>query len=690
MDLASLDITQVNGIGKALASTLAKLGIQTVQDLLFHLPYRYVDKTRITPIAALRLSLSAVVQGNILKSEIMFGKRRSLAVTLEDTSGKIVLRFFHFSHAQKNRLVSGTCIRCFGEPRLGTSGLEFYHPEIEFPDDNMQNVTEQSLTPVYNLTEGISQLRMRKLAQQALALLDQHPPRELLPLEISQQFQTRSLAETLKFLHRPPSNADVAKLMSGTDPRQQRLAFEELLAHFLARQRVREKMREEAAPQIAVSMDKQNAFLAQFDFSPTGAQLKVVDDILADLTQTQPMLRMIQGDVGSGKTLVAAIAALHSASNCFQVALVAPTEILAEQHYHNFQKWFELLQIPVELLVSKMPASKKQKTLGNISSGKTAIVIGTHALFQDSVAFAKLGLIVIDEQHRFGVEQRKSLQHKSACALMPHQLIMTATPIPRTLAMTAYSEMDYSVIDELPPGRTPVETVLISQNRRQEVIDRICSVCTEHKQVYWVCTLIENSETLSAANAEDTCAQLQTLMPKITIQLIHGKLKPAEKDQTMQSFKRGDIQVLVATTVIEVGVDVPNASLMVIENPERLGLAQLHQLRGRVGRGAAASYCVLLYGETLSNLAKQRLQVMRQTSDGFVIADKDLQLRGPGEFLGTRQTGDMAYRVADGQRDAPMLNSIHSTGRNLLQNEPETVTAILNRWFGNNQGYARV
>ncbi len=688
-------ITKLKGVGDKLASTLAKLGIFTIQDLLFHFPRQYLDKTRITAIAQLRYGQSAVIQGRILNSEIKFGRRRSLAVALEDESGSIILRFFHFNTAQKNRLSQGTLLRCYGEARMGTSGLEFYHPEYEFPDKETVEQLEKNLTPIYSLTEGLTQSRIQNLSEQALAFIDRIPPKDYLPENIKNLFGGASLIDAIKFLHRPPVDAPINQLLAGIHPYQQRLAFEELLVHYLARQRMREKAKKEKSTVVKINASIAEEFLKQFPFKITSAQKKVTQEILADLQKPYPMLRMIQGDVGAGKTLVAALAALQLVNAGKQVALVAPTEILAEQHYKNFSTWFEtynkgLFRSSIFLLVSKLKASSKRQTLESISEGRAKIVIGTHALFQETVEFQSLGLIVIDEQHRFGVQQRMSLRRKASDTDIPHQLIMTATPIPRSLAMTAYSEMDYSVIDELPPGRTPIETVLVSQTRRQELVERVRSACADGKQAYWVCTLIENSETLSAANAEEIFAQLKNLLPELSVGLIHGKLKAEEKEKQMQAFKAGQMQLLVATTVIEVGVDVPNASLMIIENPERLGLAQLHQLRGRVGRGHVASFCVLLYGEKLSEQAKQRLGVMRQTSDGFLIAEKDLQLRGPGELLGTRQTGDMNYLIADLQRDAHLLGEVHQCGKRLLHADREAVDVLLDRWLGKNQEYARV
>ncbi len=688
--IEELPITALKGVGASLATRLLKLGIETVHDVLFHLPHRYLDRTRITPISQLRLNSSYVVQGYLLGSQIKFGKRRSLECTLEDNSGTVKLRFFHFSSAQKDRLSPGTLLRIFGEARMGASGIEFYHPEYEFVDLQSSTQVEECLTPVYGLTEGITQPRLRKIILQAVEFLNKHSLDELLPPEINQKFGVESLAAALSYIHLPPKNANVEQLLAGLHPSQQRLAFEELLAHFLVRQQLRLETQQHFSPALQHYQESHEKFLMTLPFAPTKAQERVFQEIKNDMSRNKPMLRMVQGDVGSGKTLVAAFAALQAANNGFQVAIAAPTEILAEQHFNNFASWLEPMGINIGWLVGKLTAKKKREAYEAIRSGQYQVVVGTHALFQDEVMFAQLGLVIIDEQHRFGVDQRLSLQQKSLSNDMPHQLVMTATPIPRTLAMTAYSELDYSVIDELPPGRTPVNTLLVSQKRRPEVIRRIRVACAEGRQVYWVCPLIEESETLSAANAEETSAILAESLPDVPHSLCHGRLKAKEKEQVMADFKAGKTQLLVATTVIEVGVDVPNASLMVIENPERLGLAQLHQLRGRVGRGSIESHCVLLYGDKLSNDGRERLKVLRESTDGFVISEKDLELRGPGELLGTRQTGDMAYQIADAQRDASLLPFVHQVGEDLLTRNLRQTLKITQRWFGHNKSYARV
>ena len=696
MSIEKLPVTELKGVGDRLAEVLAKLNITNIQDLVFHLPYRYLDRTRIVPIANLALNSNVMLQGRVLNTQIAFGKRRSLVVKLEDETGVVTLRFYHFSAAQKNNLQEGTLLRCYGEPRLGASGLELYHPEYEIIRSGQTSKHTENLTPVYSLTDGISQQRLRKLTEAAIQYLKRFAPEELLPTSVNEHFNVESLSAALAYLHFPPPDANIDALLEGSHPYQKRLAFEELLAHFLVRQKLRAEAQQHHGPVITASLTNNrnspllDEFLNQLPFKPTSAQQRVLSEIQKDLALGVPMLRMVQGDVGSGKTLVAAMAALLAISSGYQVALVAPTEILAEQHFANFCQWFAPLGLDVTRLMGKLTAKQKREALERIANHQTHIIVGTHALFQDGVVIPKLGLAVIDEQHRFGVEQRLTLRKPTEDGETPHQLVMTATPIPRTLAMTAYADLDYSIIDELPPGRTPISTALISQNRREEIIARIAIACGEGKQVYWVCPLVEESETLSAANAEETSAALAESLQGIKVGLVHGRMKAAEKESIMSAFANAETQVLVATTVIEVGVDVPNASLMIIENPERLGLAQLHQLRGRVGRGTQASYCILLYGDKLSEQAKERLKVLRETNDGFKIAERDLQLRGPGELLGTRQTGDMSYRLADACRDAAMIPMVHKVGRELMNSHPQSAQALINRWFSHTQSYAQV
>ncbi|BFM13758.1 ATP-dependent DNA helicase RecG [Simiduia litorea] len=687
--LDRVELTALKGVGKALAEKLAKLGLHSVQDLLFHLPLRYMDRTRVTPIGALQPQSTVVIEGEIKAADIVFGKRRSLVAKLQDNTGIISLRFFHFNQAQKQSLAKGTRLRCFGEARRGASGLELYHPEYELVDQHTEPLADK-LTPVYPATEGITQPRIRTLAQQALTLLTTQSLAELLPKDLQQRYQQWPLAQALHYLHQPPKQADIDQLTLGAHPAQQRLAFEELMAHHVSLLSLRQQIQSEGAPALPLNADRLNAFLKNLPFVPTKAQRRVANEIASDLAKPLPMLRLVQGDVGSGKTLVAAMAALQAINNGFQVALMAPTEILSEQHRVNFNQWFEPLGISVGWLTGKQKVAERRDQLLALAEAKTQLIVGTHALFQDQVVFADLGLVIIDEQHRFGVHQRLSLREKAGSERRPHQLIMTATPIPRTLAMSAYADLDCSVIDELPPGRKPVTTVVINQDRRDQVVDRVREAIGQGRQVYWVCTLIEESETLTAQAAQATQEELALALPKVAIGLVHGRLKAAEKESVMACFKSGEIPLLVATTVIEVGVDVPNASLMIIDNPERLGLAQLHQLRGRVGRGTAESHCVLLYSGPLSNHSRARLEAMRSSNDGFFIAEKDLELRGPGEVLGTRQTGEMAFRIADLQRDGDLIPLVREAAANLLQKYPDHARALTRRWLGYNEVYAKV
>lgn len=686
-----LPVTKLKGVGPKMAEKLAGLGIYTVQDLLFHLPLRYQDRTRITPIGALQLALDAVVEGEIKAADIVFGKRRSLVCRLQDGTGTITLRFFHFSAAQKQALVPGTKLRCFGEARRGSSGLELYHPEYRRVDDLQHTAMEEALTPVYPSTDGLSQQSWRKLACQAIELLKPNTLVDWLDTDLLDSDLAVNLEEAILYLHKPPTNAPVQQLRDGEHPYQQRLAFEELLAHNLSLLKMRSTIQDFGAPPLIGTNELSERFLEDLGFSLTAAQQKVSQEINEDLMQPAPMLRLVQGDVGSGKTVVAALAALKAVTAGFQVAIMAPTEILAEQHLNNFRLWFEPLGLSIGWLTGKVKGKQRQKQLDDIANHRADIIIGTHALFQDDVSFCKLGLAIIDEQHRFGVHQRLALKNKADPQYgHPHQLIMTATPIPRTLAMSAYADLNTSVIDELPPGRTPVNTVVLDNLRRADVVARIRNACGDGRQAYWVCTLIEESDTLAAQAAEVSCTSLQEALPELTVGLIHGRMKADQKAAVMNAFKRNEIDVLVATTVIEVGVDVPNASLMIIENAERLGLAQLHQLRGRVGRGNIASHCVLMYQSPLGQLGKQRLQTMRRHTDGFLIAEKDLEIRGPGELLGTRQTGLMQLRIADLERDAHLLDHVRLTAEKITQQAPQTIAPIINRWLGDKEQFSQV
>lgn len=685
--LDQIPVTQLKGVGTQLAGKLAKLGINTIQDILFHLPLRYLDRTRITPIGSVQPNTDVVIEGEVRGCDLVYGRRRSLMCRLQDNTGIITLRFFHFSNAQRENLKTGSRLRCFGEVKHGSSGREIYHPEYQFLDQNQPPPLQQHLTAVYPASEGLSQQRLRTIAGQAMALINDDSITELLP----EAFHKTSLTEALAFIHQPPQSASLDLLSNGDHPAQQRLAFEELLAHHLSLRHLRQTFQQQPAPALNKNEILEQQFCDALPFQLTLAQQRVSHEIQRDMANPFPMLRLIQGDVGSGKTIVAALAALQCIANGKQAAIMAPTEILAEQHRNNFEIWFKPLGVRMAWLTGKVKGKARERQLQAISDGSAQIIVGTHALFQDEVIFNDLGLTVIDEQHRFGVHQRLALKEKGLTqGYVPHQLIMTATPIPRTLAMSAYADLDCSIIDELPPGRSPVNTVVIANQRRQEIIEHVRSACATGRQAYWVCTLIEESDALEAQAAEATADELHLLLPELHIGLIHGRLKPAEKAATMNAFKNGDIHLLVATTVIEVGVDVPNASLMVIENPERLGLAQLHQLRGRVGRGKEESHCVLLYSTPLSQQGTERLKIMRQTTDGFKIAEMDLKLRGPGEVLGTRQTGDMALRIADLQRDAHLLPEIKKSAEVMLAEHPLQADAIINRWLGGSERYGQV
>ncbi len=686
--LAATPVTALRGVGPKNAERLERLGILNVQDLLFHLPIRYQDRTRIVPIGALRSGDQAVIQGTVEVADIRYGRRRSLLVRLADGSGMITLRFFHFSAAQKAMMRRGSDLRCFGEVRAGPTGLEIVHPEVQHIDADMEAPVEQALTPIYPTTEGLHQLSWRELTANALVLLDDGGLDELLPAEVRQDFGMPPLAEALRLLHRPPPDQSAALLSETGHPAQRRLALEELLAHQLGLRLLRQRQRALGAPPLVGDGNLRARLLDALPFALTGAQQRVLDEILADLAQPRPALRLVQGDVGSGKTVVAALAALSCVEAGYQVALMAPTELLAEQHFASFDDWLGPLGLDVGWLSGRLKGRRREQVLQALESGRTQVVVGTHALFQQDVIFGHLGLAIVDEQHRFGVHQRLALRDKGAARRLPHQIVMTATPIPRTLAMTAYADLDLSVIDELPPGRTPVSTVAITDARREQVVERVAGACAEGRQAYWVCTLIEESETLQAQAAEDTATALAEALEGLRVGLVHGRLKAPDKAAVMARFKAGDIDLLVATTVIEVGVDVPNASLMVIENAERLGLSQLHQLRGRVGRGAQQSHCVLLYHPPLGETAQARLGVLRETNDGFVVARRDLELRGPGEVLGTRQTGEMQFRIADLLRDQDLVPDVQRLADWLLLEYPDLAQPLIQRWIGHRTRYA--
>ncbi|WP_088329672.1 ATP-dependent DNA helicase RecG [Lacimicrobium sp. SS2-24] len=685
--LSYLKLTELKGVGSKVAEKLQKLGLVTVQDLLFHLPIRYEDRTRIYPIADLMPHVHVSIEGKVMSSDIQFGRKRMLIVRLSDGSGSITLRFFHFSAAQKNALEPGTTVRCFGEVRRGKYGLEMMHPEYRLQQPDDASITEESYTPIYPTTEGLKQISLRKLSEQALALLGKGGLAELLPAGMYDQ--QISLRNALFTVHRPAADESLALLEKGEHPAQQRLIVEELLAHHLSVLKVRHNSDQQLSMALNADQDLCERFLRSLPFAPTSAQQRVSAEIAEDLSHTRPMMRLVQGDVGSGKTLVAALAALTAIGAGYQVALMAPTELLAEQHANNFRQWLTPLNIEVGWLAGKLKGKAREALLARLASGEIQMLVGTHAIFQHSVSFDHLALVIIDEQHRFGVHQRLALREKGQQqGLFPHQLIMTATPIPRTLAMTAYADLDTSIIDELPPGRTPVKTVAIPESRRDEVVARVHEACKQQgRQVYWVCTLIEESEVLECQAAEDTAQALAMALPDLRVGLVHGRLKAAEKQQVMQAFSDAELDLLVATTVIEVGVDVPNASLMIIENPERLGLAQLHQLRGRVGRGSVESHCVLMYQSPLSKTATQRLAVLRQSNDGFMIAQRDLEIRGPGELLGTRQTGLAELKIADLVRDAHLIPQVQQLATRLWQEHPDKAQALINRWLAHRESY---
>ena len=691
-NLNSKPLTTLKGVGPAMAEKLAKLGITSLESLVLHLPARYENRGVVIPVASLRNGDRAVIEGTITQANIQFGKRRSLVCTLKDDSGTVSLRFFYFSSAQQKQLQNKPKLRCFGEVSLGKQGLSIIHPEYQLVSPNKPLAQQSQLTAIYPSTEGIQQVRWRNYIQQALKLLSKSPPQQTLlnNHEYPVQLQCKkSLYESLSFLHNPPLDSDIRQLNNGAHLYQRRLCFEELIAFRLSYQRLKAQSQEIAAPLIGSDNPLQRKLEKNLGFHLTNAQQRVIAEVKSDLAKPSAMLRLIQGDVGSGKTVVAAITALQCISQQFQVALMAPTEILAEQHFQTLSHWFKPLGVNVQLMVSALSAPDKRSTNEAVAHGKCSLLIGTHAIIQDSVTFHNIGLVIIDEQHRFGVEQRKALVDKRNDGLLVHQLVMTATPIPRTLAMTFYADLDYSVIDELPAGRKPINTIVLNNDKRDSVIQRINAACQEGRQVYWVCTLVEDSELLSAQAAETTYQLLKKQLLNVSLGIVHGRMKTKEKQAIMSAFKAGEILVLVATTVIEVGVDVPNASLMVIENAERLGLAQLHQLRGRVGRGTIESHCVLMYQTPLSNNGRRRLEVMRSSNDGFYIAEEDLRIRGPGEVLGTRQSGAVSMRLADLERDADLLEQVVSTS-NEISKQADRSDALIQRWCGDRTNYSKI
>jgi len=689
----SNSLLSLRGVGPKVAEKLQRLDIHNQHDLLFHLPLRYQDRSHVYPIGSLRAGMECQVTGEIQLSDIKYARSRMLLTRLSDGTGFITLRFFHFSNAQKNQLKRGARILCFGEVRRGKSGFEMAHPEYQFLKHDEEIVLDESLSPIYPTTEGVHQLTLRNVMSQVIDKVknDELIIKNLIPDNVLDKSRWPELKDALLYIHHPPLDAGLEELSDGNHVTQQRLIIEELLAHHLSMRQLRVAMQKEKAPLFEKKKDLISGFLSALPFELTAAQKRVAEDIYFDLKNPSPMQRLLQGDVGSGKTVVAALAMLIAVESGFQAAIMAPTELLAEQHFQNFKAWLEPLGLNVIWLSGKLKTAAKREALAKINSAEGDIIVGTHALFQEGVEFYKLGLIVVDEQHRFGVHQRLALREKG-CQKdgYPHQLIMTATPIPRTLAMTAYADLDCSIIDELPPGRIPVETVVIPESKRDAIVQRVEQACADGRQIYWVCTLIEESESLQAQAAEDTATLLAEALSDVRVALVHGRMKTEQKEKVMAMFKAGEVDLLVATTVIEVGVDVPNASLMIIENAERLGLSQLHQLRGRVGRGSAESACVLMYHGALSDNAHERLAIMRETNDGFEIARKDLDLRGPGEVLGTKQTGLMQMRIADLQRDQALIPTVAKMAEQLFQHYPDYVDPLINRWIGQAKKYISV
>ncbi|HEX7650601.1 MAG TPA: ATP-dependent DNA helicase RecG [Noviherbaspirillum sp.] len=685
---AAKDVAKPKSKAATTQSKLAKLGLRTDMDLVLHLPMRYEDETKIVPIheAGFMAGHPSQVEGVVTECDIQYRPRRQLVVTIRDESGELVMRFLNFYGSQVKQLSAGVRVRARGEVRHGFFGAEMVHPTYKAIEEG--DPLPDALTPVYPAGEGLSQAYLRKAIANALQRVDW---RDTVPSSVLAALKLAPFESSVKLLHNPPPDVDEHALMERTHPAWTRMKFDELLAQQLSLKRAQAARRAKGAAALPVVGALSQSFLAALPFALTAAQQRVLEEIRADIRESFPMQRLLQGDVGSGKTVVAALAAAQAIDSGFQAALMAPTEILAEQHFRKIANWMEPLGVRVAWLTGSLRKKEKNEALVDIESGNAQLVIGTHALIQEGVEFAKLGLVIVDEQHRFGVGQRLALRNKGLEAnTVPHQLMMSATPIPRTLAMTYYADLEVSVIDELPPGRTPIVTRIVDQNRRDEVIARVHAAALEGRQAYWVCPLIEESEALQLQTATETHETLSAALSDLRIGLVHGRMKPVEKQIVMDGFSRGEIHVLVATTVIEVGVDVPNASLMVIEHAERFGLSQLHQLRGRVGRGSAASVCLLLYQSPLGPVAKQRLMTMRETTDGFEIARRDLEIRGPGEFLGARQSGQAMLRFADLETDQWLVDEARDVAQQLLRNDPATVEAHLARWLGGREEFLKV
>ncbi len=679
-----MQLSSIKAFSKPLVANLAKLGIRNLQDLMLHLPLRYIDETRIIAVRDLRLGDSAQVQGEIVHAEVTYKPRKALIARLEDASGQLTLRFLHFYPSQINQLKVGKQLRVYGEIRHGFFGYEMVHPQCKAASDNAE-VSEQ-LTPIYPTTAGLTQPNIRKAIEIGLKTGDLA---ETLPAAVYANLNLPSFAQSIRTLHHPPPAANLSALEARATLEWRRLAFDELLAQQLSMRKHYALRASIDAPAMAHSKTLISQLLKSLPFALTQAQQKVALEIGRDLTQPHPMQRLLQGDVGSGKTIVACMAALQAIESGWQAALMAPTEILAEQHFKKFMTWLAPLNIQIAWLTGSQSKKERETALSDIASGRAQLAVGTHALFQDAVQFKKLGLAIIDEQHRFGVQQRLALRKKGEPE--PHQLMMSATPIPRTLSMSYYADLDVSVIDELPPGRTPIVTKLVADERREEILQRVREACMTGSQAYWVCPLIEESEALQLQTATETFENLKVNFADLRVGLVHGRMKPAEKQAVMQQFSSGEIQLLIATTVIEVGVDVPNASLMIIEHAERMGLSQLHQLRGRVGRGAAKSTCILMYSKKqFSETARARLKVIYENTDGFIIAQADLNLRGPGEYLGTRQSGVPMLKIADLERDVDLLEASRNKADSLLSTHPQAVELHLQRWLSHGAELVKV
>ena len=692
MDEESIDlqaIQNIKGVGPKGATSLNNLGIFTISDAAFHLPFRYEDRSFITPITDANYQTPVLIEGEIMKSTVVFRGRRMLFSEIYDGTGKLTMRMFNFAMAQHKALEKGKMIRCYGTITPGPNGKQMIHPQYQVFEKEDSIEVEKNLTPIYPTTSGLQQNKLKKIIESSLEFCDKH---DLLKEESKDKEYSKygNLLETLKFLHKPPVETNVNELIEGKHPAQQALIKEELIAHMLCAGILKNELEGRSGPSMKEISVHEDAFLKSLPFDLTDAQNRVWREICGDLLGKVPMRRLLQGDVGSGKTLLGALAALHAQSNNYQSAILCPTEILAEQHFNSFSGWFEELGIKVMLLTGSTKVKERKIIIEDLEKGNIDILIGTHAIFQTGVVFKNLGLTIIDEQHRFGVHQRFSMLEKGGQNNQsPHQLIMTATPIPRTLAMTVYGSLETSIIDELPPGRNPVQTSSRPDSYREKIIKRVEEICLSDKRAYWVCTLIEDSDELEAQSAEELYKDISTALPKLNVGLVHGKLKKDQKDSVIDKFRKGNIQLLVCTTVIEVGVDVPEATLMIIENPERLGLSQLHQLRGRVGRKAnTESHCLLLYKEPLSVLAEERIKTMEATNDGFQIAEKDLELRGAGDIYGIRQSGLMDLKIANPIRDSNLLISAQESALELGKNDKDFAKTLVERWIGNRVDYS--